>query len=191
MPGVDYWLISPEIDLSENENVLIEWTYLFGGPADVTMQVSQGGNDTADFTPVFTLEYNPNKVDGTTPPFRLNDYYQDNPIRVAFRITGVEDDLYNDFAIERIVMWNEPLGITDRTDAQMAVCPNPSHGTVTVSLPEAEGTLTLFDATGRQLMQRSIHAQNTTLDVSSLPTGIYMVQFTSQRGTTVSRLAVR
>ena len=88
-------------------------------------------------------------------------------------------------------MWNEPLGITDRTDAQMAVCPNPSHGTVTVSLPEAEGTLTLFDATGRQLMQRSIHAQNTTLDVSSLPTGIYMVQFTSQRGTTVSRLAVR
>ena len=171
--------------------MLIEWTYLFGGPADVTMQVSQGGNDTADFTPVFTLEYNPNKVDGTTPPFRLNDYYQGNPIRVAFRITGVEDNLYNDFAIERIVMWNEPLGIADRTDAQMAVYPNPSHGTVTVSLPEAEGTLTLFDATGRQLMQRSIHAQHTTLDVSSLPTGIYMVQFTSQRGTTVSRLAVR
>ena len=191
MPGVDYWLISPEIDLSENENVLIEWTYLFGGPADVTMQVSQGGNDTADFTPVFTLEYNPNKVDGTTPPFRLNDYYQGNPIRVAFRITGVEDNLYNDFAIERIVMWNEPLGISDRTDAQMAVYPNPSHGSVTVSLPEAEGTLTMFDATGRQLMQRCIHTQHTTLDVSSLPTGIYMVQFTSQRGTTVSRLAVR
>lgn len=54
-----------------------------------------------------------------------------------------------------------------------------------------KGTLTLFDATGRQLMQRSIHAQHTTLDVSSLPTGIYMVQFTSPRGTTVSRLTVR
>lgn len=191
MPGVDYWLISPEIDLSENENVHIEWTYVFAGPADVTMQVSQGGNDTADFTPVFTLEYNANKVEGTTPPFRLNDYYQGNPIRVAFRITGVEDNLYNDFAIDRIVMRNEPLGIADRTDAQMAVYPNPSHGTVTVSLPETEGTLTLFDATGHQLMQRSIHAQNTTLDVSALPTGIYMVQFTSQRGTTVSRLAIR
>lgn len=191
MPGVDYWLISPEIDLSENENVHIEWTYVFGGPADVTMQVSQGGNDTADFTPVFTLEYNANKVEGTTPPFRLNDYYQGNPIRVAFRITGVEDNLYNDFAIDRIVMRNEPLGIADHADAQMAVYPNPSHGTVTVSLPETEGTLTLFDATGHQLMQRSIHAQNTTLDVSALPTGIYMVQFTSQRGTTVSRLAIR
>ena len=62
---------------------------------------------------------------------------------------------------------------------------------MTAQSPVAEGTLTLFDATGRQLMQRSIHAQHTTLDVSSLPTGIYMVQFTSQRGTTVSRLAVR
>ena len=191
VPGVDYWLFSPEIDIPENENVFIEWDYELQKAADVTLQVSQGGNDTADFTPIFSLEFNPVRQRGTTPPVKLNDYYQGNPIRIAFRITGVEDNSYKDFKIGRIVMRSEPLGIEDRTAAQMAVYPNPSHGTVTVSLPETEGTLTLFDATGRQLMQRSLHAQPTTLDVSSLPTGIYMVQFTSQRGTTVSRLAVR
>ena len=73
----------------------------------------------------------------------------------------------------------------------MALSPNPARQTINVTLPDPEGTLTLFDATGRQLMQRHTSATQTTVNVSTLPQGVYLLQFTSPRGTTTTRFLVQ
>ena len=60
-----------------------------------------------------------------------------------------------------------------------------------VELPELGGTLTLFDATGRQLVQHTAVETKTTLDVHTLPQGVYLLQYTSPRGTITKRVIVQ
>ena len=60
-----------------------------------------------------------------------------------------------------------------------------------VSLPSPDGVLSLFDVTGRQVMRRQVSSTETTIDVSALPGRVYLLHYSSARGTSISRLVVR
>ena len=75
--------------------------------------------------------------------------------------------------------------------SSLDVRPNPARQMVSVTLPDPVGTLTLFDMTGRQLMQRQTTSTQTAVNVSTLPQGVYIMQFTSPRGTTMTRFVVQ
>jgi hypothetical protein len=186
-PLVDYWFISPLIDLSGDGDILLKLNYSSDETGIITMELSQGGLDSTDFTTIYTL---PVDVPNNTININLSEYYQGNPVRVALRIRARPDASYNRFDINNLRIYNT-LGIDDNKAPKLIAYPNPSHGTVTVSLPETDGTLSLFDAAGRRLMQRCTDSMQATLDVTSLPQGIYMLQYTSSRGTTVTRLAIQ
>ena len=83
------------------------------------------------------------------------------------------------------------VGIDDVEDATLTVYPNPARHIVSVNLPDAHGTLTLFDVTGRRQMQCQNTSSEVTIDVSTLPQGVYMLQYTSQRGTSTTRFVVK
>ena len=56
--------------------------------------------------------------------------------------------------------------------------PNPAVNSVQISLPEgkSDGMARIFDASGREVLSAAISGLNSTLDISNLPTGTYLVK---------------
>lgn len=75
------------------------------------------------------------------------------------------------------------LMITDTEDLDISAAfrafPNPTRGIIQLSIPFAAGTLTLFDMYGQVLTQ---HAYQQTLDLSSYPAGIYVINWQAENG---------
>ncbi|SEP63108.1 T9SS type A sorting domain-containing protein [Neolewinella agarilytica] len=80
--------------------------------------------------------------------------------------------------------------------SHLKVYPNPTSGLVTVELPTntTEGTIELFDASGRMLRAESIRFAEAThqMDIQGLPAGVYQLRFTSANGANgISRIVLR
>lgn len=78
---------------------------------------------------------------------------------------------------------SQSLGIAPVGEDRLAVYPNPTSGVVSV---ESNGEVSLYDMTGRLVMSRTVHG-SATLDLSSLPSGIYMLR----QGITTRRLIIQ
>lgn len=61
------------------------------------------------------------------------------------------------------------------TLAPLALYPNPASGTVRITQPAADGNVAIYDATGKLCLQTKLPASG-TLDISTLPTGLYQVR---------------
>ena len=189
--GADERYISPYFDLGD-ETIMLELDHYTPSSCNITVEVTQGGLDSSDFTTIYTLPYIDDTEEEyvTTSPICLSDYYQGNPIRLAIRIRRNDSPSFPRFELYGLRLYRY-VGIDEVENTPMAVYPNPARQTVLLSLPAPNGTLTLFDAAGHILMQRRSTTCNTSLDVSSLPQGVYMIHYTSQQDTATKRLVVK
>lgn len=77
--------------------------------------------------------------------------------------------------------------LTGEMEEEPAVYPNPTDGTLTIDLPDAE-KLEVLDSTGRLLLHSDdIH----TLDLRDLETGTYLLRITTRQGNVVSRKIIK
>ena len=62
----------------------------------------------------------------------------------------------------------------------VSVYPNPAHSFVSVKLTgvQRSGTIQLLNELGQNLSEKNIHANNTSFDLSKLPTGLYTLKVT-------------
>jgi hypothetical protein len=186
--GVDDRFVSPLFDLSDYQNIWLQLKHSTPEGFNITVEISQGGVDSSDFVSIYTL---PTAASPTiTPPINLSEHYQGNPIRIAVRMRN-PSGRYNAFTLSSLRIWGSTEGIDDADNVILSVHPNPARQTLSVTLPDPDGTLTLFDATGRQLTQLHTSSTQTTVNVSTLPQGVYLLQFTSPRGTTTTRFVVQ
>ena len=74
------------------------------------------------------------------------------------------------------------------TYQRINVYPNPASTDVTVETDQPS-TLTLFDATGRKCGQWKVENGKTTLDISTLPAGVYFVRLSTSP--TIRKLIIR
>jgi hypothetical protein len=66
----------------------------------------------------------------------------------------------------------------------ITVYPNPSNENITITTNREKGELILYDFLGKQVIQKKTEdEQQTTVDVSFLRTGIYLLQFKTDQGT--------
>ena len=102
--------------------------------------------------------------------------------------------------------WSQPVTVGDTSagggsgnsiadvegNAAFTLAPNPAHGTVVLTLAEtAEGAeLTLCDLGGRELRRVQVAGATHSLDVSALPTGVYLLKLTTPQGVAIRRLLV-
>ena len=73
-------------------------------------------------------------------------------------------------------------------NSQFSIYPNPASMTVTVETDQPS-TLTLTDATGRECGRWKVAGGKSTLDISTLPTGVYFVRLSTSP--TVRKLMIR
>ena len=89
-----------------------------------------------------------------------------------------------DFVIDAVdgveaegIMWN--------------VFPNPTNGVIQVRLTTlGEGSLRLMDVNGKTLMSQQVRATTTTMDLSSLSAGMYMLQLHNDQGVRTQHIQV-
>ena len=108
-------------------------------------------------------------------------------IKVRSRCTNLNSYSWSD--------WNNATGVgiaPVAADSPFRVSPNPTHGTVVLTLEQAaEGAeLTLCDLGGRELRRERVSGTSYTLDVATLPAGVYFLKLTTPQGVATRRLLV-
>jgi len=81
------------------------------------------------------------------------------------------------------------VGINDLTMSfeSITVCPNPSSGKITIETP-IEGIINILNTSGQAILQKLITEPNTTIDVSGLPSGVYVVKLVGEKGVQVGKV---
>lgn len=90
-------------------------------------------------------------------------------------------DVAGNMAYSKVVS----AAVQQGTGFDITVAPNPAHSSITVrsyGLQQASGTITISDMTGRALIQQQATGNSSTLDISTLPQGIYMLRYSSDAG---------
>ncbi len=84
------------------------------------------------------------------------------------------------------------LSISTLVDLQgVNVYPNPSEGMITISNDlNAENTITVTDMTGKVVLTKA-SSSATTVDLSKVGTGVYMVEVSNENGKKVERVVIR
>ena len=114
--------------------------------------------------------------------------------RCSYTTSGYSDTVASDWSAPVIVAASTGINAASDRRLHFGIQPNPASGSATVELDgDTEGTLTLTDLFGRTLTTMAVHAGTTaaTLDLSSLPAGIYLLQLTTKDAMATRRLSVR
>jgi len=81
-----------------------------------------------------------------------------------------------------------PVGISEMEpdSNSLKLYPNPTSGDLTIETVE-KGTLFVFDLNGVLLLQRELTERTTTIDVNTLPGGVYFVKMVGVKGVQVGK----
>ena len=73
--------------------------------------------------------------------------------------------------------WTEnDVGINKVETLSLSIYPNPASNFVTISgFIEGENIIRITDLSGRRIIQTEIHNSETTIDISGLSSGVYIV----------------
>ncbi|MFA7381080.1 MAG: T9SS type A sorting domain-containing protein [Bacteroidia bacterium] len=99
-------------------------------------------------------------------------------------ITQVGSVLY----LDEVQLKSQPLntGIGKaKHNNMLSVYPNPAHHEINITSPEpvSEGVVTLFNLTGQVVLTAPLEGTQTTLNISSLPQGVYLYRLTANGNT--------
>lgn len=106
---------------------------------------------------------------------------------VGFSYSGAGN--YQSLAVFAISVFGEPftLQADDFLTTNVGLYPNPASSVVRLTASEAIRNAQVFDASGRKVME----GQSDTVDVSTLTSGLYLVQITLESGRTTTRKFVK
>jgi hypothetical protein len=90
----------------------------------------------------------------------------------------------------------ETLGITSSTSdawqdkVAFTIAPNPTsdHITITIAEGAASGSIQITDQTGRIVTIQDIATSQTTIDISALNSGLYLVSLTDRKGKRIGQM---
>jgi hypothetical protein len=76
--------------------------------------------------------------------------------------------------------YQTPSAVNDISNAPIRVYPNPTSGMLTFDLPDAQSTyaLELYNVLGQMSLSRTLGQSNTTINISNLEQGVYMLRLT-------------
>jgi hypothetical protein len=160
-----------------NHDVTITWT----APSyDPNMMTLQGYNVTRDgtkinTTPVTGLAYTDMNVISGQHVYCISAIYNIGESQGSCKTVDVA------------------VGIAHTGDQPaLMIYPNPAHGSVTVKSAGINREFTIYDQMGKAMHVnvKSMSAELSTIDISALPAGIYLLSYSSTSGTARTKLVV-
>jgi hypothetical protein len=89
----------------------------------------------------------------------------------------------------------ETTGIYNKSQSELTVFPNPSHGNVRVTIDNYKQfrnqPIKVMDLTGKVISKRSIEGVHTNIDLSDLKTGIYLIQVGSLKNRVTEKIILK
>ena len=188
----DDWVITPKITLgSEGNNVTFSGRSITDeyGLERIKIAVSTTSNtDPSAFTVVSTGNYIEVPTEWT--PYSINlDAYSGQQVYIA--INYVTDNafalLVDDFAVTTTGV----VGLNDNLVAKLSVFPNPANNSVTISNGEniLLNDVQITDINGRTVKSVKLNGvSEIQINVAELSSGVYMMNISSDMGTTTKKI---
>lgn len=85
---------------------------------------------------------------------------------------------------------NQVVGINEAAALQLSVYPNPSSSLVSIQCEKTINTIRLTDILGNELINRHVNSNNTQVDVSMFPKGVYLLQLSAGKQTATRKVVV-
>lgn len=74
---------------------------------------------------------------------------------------------------------------------ELHVFPNPSKGLVNISVDETSGNIAVQDLSGKLVHQSILNSQQESIDLSNLPSGVYLISLKTENAIYRTRIAIR
>lgn len=111
---------------------------------------------------------------GFTPPLPAGDY------TIWLNQTGAISEVMLNFVL------GEALSLDDNSlGNEIAIFPNPVQNNLQISSTENINSIAIFDILGKQI---NVSSNTSTMDVSSLASGVYLAQITTPTGTVTRKI---
>ena len=111
------------------------------------------------------------------PELDLTDLNPETPYDVYVRAICGQSD--NSDLVGPLTFTTAALGINDATIEGFVLYPNPVQDQLTMSAASTIENVTIYNTIGQVVLQLFIGKTNTKIDVSTLASGIYLMQVTS------------
>lgn len=188
--GENDWLVSPEIDLGTNPNTVLTATFDVALTAFNSPTVENFGSDdqvqfliTTDsgltWTLIETYEASDNiPVAGQLETFPLAAY--SGIVRFAFWATNgtVLDGQDVDFFVDNFTV-DGTVGVDDASTFEFNYYPNPTDNVVNFNGQYVMDAITVRNLLGQQLLVAKPNATSSSIDLSTFPSGMYLIEVTS------------
>ncbi len=83
-----------------------------------------------------------------------------------------------------------PTSVKDVVVAPLEMFPNPANGVLNIINPEPTGILEMFDVHGKMVLTLNVNSSQTSVDLSALAAGYYVVKLSSPRGVYAGNVVV-
>ncbi len=160
-------------------NCFTDTTIAIGEPLPVANWSSSTTDLTASFTDLsaapVTATYSWDFGDGNTSTLMepSHTYAMAGTYTVCLTVTGA---CGNDIDCQSVTVTASSAGLNDLIDNQTVVYPNPASGMVNVSSKELMNEIRLLDLTGKTIETYTVNALETSIDLSNLAQGHYMLE---------------
>ena len=184
------WLISPQITLGSQNNVLKFWAKSCDtgfGNEKFKVGISTTNTDLASFTTISPGNFVLNPATALWVEYTYNlDNYQGQSVYIA--INCVSDDQFG-FAIDDFSVTTGTLSTEDFFANNFSIYPNPTSDILNLKSNSLNiQNVQITDLNGRSLISVNYDSTTTTqLEVSSLSNGIYILNVTTDSGTGTSK----
>ncbi|MBL4585838.1 MAG: T9SS type A sorting domain-containing protein [Flavobacteriales bacterium] len=96
-----------------------------------------------------------------------------------------------DLAIFPVIDENDPAGISEKSELEWSIYPNPSRENIWLRLPHNEQwQMTIRDVLGKAVFEASFFGRSNSVNVSQFDKGIYFLSVSNKQWTSTKRLIV-
>ena len=175
------YLFSKGLNLKANREVTLKFDYmgtnvwfpekmevLIGNAATVEAQTTQLWIDEE----IINYPYETATVNFTVP--------EDGVYYIAFRAFSDPDQFY--LSLDNIQITEYDLGIVSQEFTSLKMYPNPVKNTLNIENTNTIQSVTVYDLSGKSLVQQKVDNKKVNLDISHLPKGMYMVRIATANG---------
>lgn len=170
------------VDATKVHNLAGKYRAMYGTPFDLSDLEGTAGLDLDHITHVRIIDV----VGNVTPDFATydsEDHAVNDPWPTPWEIGGFDLDAVGAIHVE-------PSGIRSGQRLNFTLGPNPATDLLQLRSNVPLQNIRVLDMQGREMLRTSSDGQMVWLDVSSFPTGIYLVQATSDNHTSTQRICI-